>query len=82
MKIRDPDTSYNGHFLTQYQSLYLKSVGKLLKLIKNEATFDDHWTALSMIYMYAYTSPFPSTDRKNALKKSFHEIQKLQAADT
>ena len=35
-----------------------------------------------MIYMYTYTSPFPSTDRKNASKKSFHDIQKLQAADT
>ena len=34
LKIRDPDTSYNAHFLTQYQSLYLKSVGKLLKLKK------------------------------------------------
>ena len=34
MKIGDPDTSYNWHFLTQYQSLYLKSVGKLLKLKK------------------------------------------------
>ena len=45
MKIRDPDTSYNGHFLTQYQSLYLKSVGKLLKLKK----WSNLWWSLNSI---------------------------------